>query len=80
LKTCSVRARKLKLIDRTDNLLDLKQGPDDFKLVYARESMDLFHEALNGLYPALDEEFLEAIDSLMETTSLGRNWRIDEYK
>jgi (p)ppGpp synthase/HD superfamily hydrolase len=75
LKKCSDRIKRIKLIDRIDNLLDLKEGPADFKLLYAGESMDLHAESLSGVSPDLDIEFFEAIDDLMETTIYGRNWR-----
>lgn len=80
LKRCSDEVKMIKLIDRMDNLNDMHGAEEDFKLLYARESMDLFNEALAGIYPDLDRNFVHTVDYLMATTSFGINWRINEYR
>jgi guanosine-3',5'-bis(diphosphate) 3'-pyrophosphohydrolase len=57
-------ARIIKLCDRIDNLYDLGEGaPEDFRLLYARESR-LLLEALKFTDLSLEEELLAAIEEI----------------
>jgi (p)ppGpp synthase/HD superfamily hydrolase len=63
LKSISLLARKVKLIDRIDNLRDVAAADHDFRSLYAAESL-LLAEALHGVDAALVEELYRAIEEL----------------
>ena len=66
ISTISIRARCLKLADRTDNLWDACQSPRrDWVKMYCEESM-LLYTALVGTHFALEARFLEALSMAMK--------------
>lgn len=61
LRTVSMEAESIKLIDRIDNLRDMADSGDaDFMVVYARES-ELLLKALAGTDANLEQELLHEI-------------------
>lgn len=71
LKGYPVRVKRIKLVDRIDNLhetiSDILLGIDhkrDFNLLYAAESEQLLEEALRGADPELEKELTQAIANL----------------
>lgn len=60
LRTVSKRAKVLKLLDRIDNLLELKGADMDFQRLYARES-EALAEAIGDADPELKKELLKII-------------------
>lgn len=70
LANVSPWAKVIKLIDRIDNLREMTQAPDDFKKLYAKESL-LLAEALcsagrvsHHTFPILVSELKECVASL----------------
>ena len=55
LRTVSVEAKCLKLIDRIDNLGEARQGPEDWQIMYLRESR-LLLQVLEGSCNELEHE------------------------
>lgn len=64
IKSISLRAKKIKLIDRIDNLNDMKKAPEDFKKLYIQESKDLLNEALTGVDEGLEKEYTNTLCSM----------------
>ena len=57
-------AKIIKLVDRTDNLLDMLGADRDFKQLYLDETRLLYQRALRETSHQLEKEFNEAFDSL----------------
>lgn len=73
LKSASVYAKMIKLVDRTCNLRDLSLCPDnDFKLKYAQESRLLLDECLRDVNEELENKLEIAINELEESCN-GKN-------
>ena len=64
LLTASVQAKLIKLIDRTDNLLEIGNAPADFVQVYGEESKLLF-EVLSGTDVGLEQEYIAALHAAL---------------
>ena len=64
LLTASVQAKLIKLIDRTDNLLEMGDAPADFVQVYGEESKLLF-EVLSGTDVGLEQEYIAALHAAL---------------
>lgn len=59
----SLDAKIIKLVDRIDNVLDMKGAPEDFARLYLEESK-LLASALGHAAPHLEGKLLEAIDKM----------------
>lgn len=66
ISKASPEARILKLVDRTDNLLDILDAPADFKDIYLAESERLF-DCLIGTSDELETEYVAALGKLRAT-------------
>ncbi len=56
--------KAIKLIDRTDNLLDMLGAEDDFLKVYAKESRELLAVLQDIPQPHLVKEYVEALEKV----------------
>jgi guanosine-3',5'-bis(diphosphate) 3'-pyrophosphohydrolase len=63
LKTISREGKIIKLYDRIDNINDLVEADDRFKIIYCKESRLLAH-AIGDAAPELEAELLEAIEKV----------------
>jgi len=63
LRTVSLEAKRIKLIDRTDNLRDIQDAKPDFQSLYVAESL-LLVKCLTGVSAELEEELFAAIEEL----------------
>ncbi len=63
LRVVSKGAKCIKMVDRTDNLLEISAAPMNFKEMYARESILLLNEICDAC-PELAEELRKVIDEL----------------
>ena len=65
LASASPEARRIKLLDRIDNLAEMTAAPADFRGLYATESQQLL-EALRGTSPELEQLLLDTINAVWE--------------
>lgn len=63
LRNVSVEAKRIKLIDRTDNLRDVQDASRGFQSLYVAESV-LLAKCLSGASAELEEELFSAIEEL----------------
>jgi guanosine-3',5'-bis(diphosphate) 3'-pyrophosphohydrolase len=63
LRQISFEARRLKMLDRIDNLRDVAEAPGDFRSLYAAETV-LLADELQDVDPVLLEDLLQAIEAL----------------
>jgi guanosine-3',5'-bis(diphosphate) 3'-pyrophosphohydrolase len=63
IKKASFQAKRIKLIDRTCNLKDMHRVDDDFRIVYANESL-LLLECLRNVNDELEKELEDIIITL----------------
>jgi hypothetical protein len=63
LRMVSLEAKRIKLIDRTDNLRDIQDAKPDFQSLYVAESL-LLVKCLTGVSAELEEELFAAIEEL----------------
>jgi (p)ppGpp synthase/HD superfamily hydrolase len=67
LEKVSTEAKRIKLVDRIDNLGDMKGAEDQFKELYVCETLLLLEYALKGADEALERECFDAAIALRET-------------
>lgn len=72
ISEASPAAKSIKAIDRSDNLLDMRLAPLDFRELYAHEST-LLAMALDGADPDAMEELFTAITEVERWNELDRN-------
>lgn len=63
LRDVSIEAKRIKLIDRTDNLRDIQDATSSFQSLYVAESVQLA-ECLSGVCAELEDELFIAIEEL----------------
>ena len=64
LATVSEEAKEIKLLDRIDNVNDMGGAPNDFKELYAAETLTLI-EAMNSVHLDLIEELKGSVNKLL---------------
>jgi (p)ppGpp synthase/HD superfamily hydrolase len=69
LMKAPAEARVIKLVDRTDNLLEMSVAPWDFRALYAHESI-LLAEAIGDADPALAEDLIKIAKKLKSEAAL----------
>ncbi len=70
LRTVSREAKRIKLIDRIDNLRDVQQADNAFKSLYAAESL-----ALAECLTDVDDQLLEQLFQAIEELGFSREYR-----
>jgi (p)ppGpp synthase/HD superfamily hydrolase len=63
LREISFEGRRLKMLDRIDNLRDMTEAPGDFRSLYAAETV-LLADELHDVDPLLLEDLFQAIEAL----------------
>ena len=63
MRNISFAARRLKMLDRIDNLRDVAEAPGDFRSLYAAETV-LLTDELQDVDPRLLEDLFQAIEAL----------------
>lgn len=65
LVTVSDSAKFIKCMDRLDNIWEMNDAPDEFKLVYGKESLLLADVLRNETYPRFEEGIVLSATLLM---------------
>ncbi len=67
LRTISANGRLLKLVDRFDNMNEIANAEDDFKVLYAKESL-LLLDVLKNTYFPMEKQLKEICEEIIDTS------------